>query len=232
MSVTTEDLSGLALFEGCEDDDLRQVMSTITGVRRARTGRGGVRRGRSGGPLVDRRGGDGRRHHRRPLRRIDRSAGVDRRDGTPRWRPRDATVRAATELVLAEVDGDRFLDVLRASPRLTLALLRDTRDPAPPGEPAAPPTTAPSVAPPSPPVLGAGVGPRSGTPGSRAASRTRLSTSPRCGSRARSTGPMSSRPTSSPDTRTCDGCAAIGHSTARSRQRTRPMSLPGAGARR
>lgn len=119
------ELSGLALFEGCVPSDLERVAGAVTGDRQVPAGAVVCAEGDKadrwwivvegdadvtvGGLYVGTIG---------PGESIGELALLD-------GEPRGATVTASTDMVLREVRGDEFLDALLASPRLSLALLRE-----------------------------------------------------------------------------------------------------------
>lgn len=119
------ELSGLALFDGCAPSDLERVAGAVTGDRQVPAGDVVCAEGDKadrwwivvdgsadvtvGGLYVGTIG---------PGESIGELALLD-------GEPRGATVTASTDMVLREVRGDEFLDALLASPRLSLALLRE-----------------------------------------------------------------------------------------------------------
>jgi len=121
---TADELSTLALFEGCSIDDLELVVRSITEARRITAGEVVCTEGDKAdrwwivvdgladvtveGLYVGTIG---------PGETIGELALLD-------GEPRAATVAAASDMVLEEVRGDDFLDALLASPRLSLAILR------------------------------------------------------------------------------------------------------------
>ena len=120
----TSELSALALFEGCAPSDLERVAAAVTGERRVAAGEALCTEGDKAdrwwvvvdgtadvtvaGLYVGTIG---------PGESVGELALLD-------GEPRGATVTASTDMVLREVRGDEFLDALLASPRLSLALLR------------------------------------------------------------------------------------------------------------
>src|SRR5438067_13923784 len=124
MNVTTAELRTLALFEDCEDDDLRSLVDAVSGSREI--GEGDVICGE--GDKADRWWivVDGIADVTvqglytatiGPGETVGELALLDHE-------PRAATVTAVTRMVLHEVDGHAFVDALLASPRLSVAMLR------------------------------------------------------------------------------------------------------------
>ena len=122
---TADELSMLALFEGCSTDDLELVARSTTEVQRIPAGRVVC----SEGDKADRWwivvdgladvtveglyvGTIGAGETIGELALLD-------------GEPRAATVTASSDMVLEEMRGDDFLDALLASPRLSLAILRE-----------------------------------------------------------------------------------------------------------
>jgi cytochrome P450 len=125
MVVTAAELQALPLFDGCAADDVRPVMDAISGARAPVEGEVICTEGDEAdrwwivvdgladvtirGVYIDTIG---------PGETIGELALLD-------GEPRAATVTASTDMQLHEVDGKVFLDVLLASPRLSVALLRE-----------------------------------------------------------------------------------------------------------
>jgi cytochrome P450 len=151
MGVALSELGALSLFEDCEPTDLERVANAVTGVRHVLEGEVVC----AEGDRADRwwivaegmadvtvaglyTGTIG------PGESIGELALLD-------GEPRGATVTAATDMELHEVDGDQFVEALLASPRLAIALLREVatrlrttnRRPAVPTRPV--PTARPAV---------------------------------------------------------------------------------------
>jgi len=142
-------LAELALFDGCTTSDLESLSSAVTGVRRLPEGTVLCREGENadrwwivedglaevtvGGLYVATIG---------PGESVGELALLD-------GQARNATVTASTDMVLHEVDGALFLDLLAEHPKVALALLREVavrlratteqtaRPPAPSSPPAA-----------------------------------------------------------------------------------------------
>ena len=124
MGVTAADLRALPLFEACDPDDLGPVLDAVTGVRHVVEGEvvcaegdkadrwwivvDGLADVTTGGLYVGTIG---------PGESIGELALLD-------GELRGASVKATTDMTLHEVDGERFLDALVASPQLAVALLR------------------------------------------------------------------------------------------------------------
>jgi cytochrome P450 len=122
---TADELSALALFEGCSTEDLERVARSITEVRRVPAGEAVCTEGDKAdrwwivvdgladvtveGLYVGTIG---------PGETIGELALLD-------GEPRAATVTASSDMVLEEVQGHDFLEALLASPRLSLAILRE-----------------------------------------------------------------------------------------------------------
>jgi cytochrome P450 len=120
-----EELSELALFQGCSAEDLGRVAGAITGVRNVAQGDVLCHEGDKADRwwivvdgLADVTVGGIYLATIGPGETIGELALLD-------GEPRVATVTAATDLVLEEVRGDEFVDALLASPRLSLAILRE-----------------------------------------------------------------------------------------------------------
>jgi cytochrome P450 len=125
VSVTTGELESLPLFEGCAPEDLNHIVDAVSGLRHVVEGEvicaegdkadrwwivvDGMADVTIGGLYTATIG---------PGETIGELALLD-------GEPRAATVKAATDMTLHEVDGDVFLDALLASPRLSIALLRE-----------------------------------------------------------------------------------------------------------
>lgn len=125
MGVTAAELQSLPLFDGCATADLRPVVDAVSGVRNA-----------VGGEVICAEGDKADRWWIvvdgmadvtinglyiatiGPGETIGELALLDDE-------PRGATVTAVTDMALHEFEGDVFLDVLLASPRLSVALLRE-----------------------------------------------------------------------------------------------------------
>ena len=161
MVTTVHDLSSLAMFEGCDPDELERVTGALAGVREVSEGGVICLEGEQAdrwwivlegmadvtvrGLYVATIG---------PGETIGELALLD-------GEPRNATVTAATDMIMEEVDGAGFVEALIDSPRLALGMLRQlavrlrhaTELSAGP-ERAAEPLTAPhAAAPPSGPVV-------------------------------------------------------------------------------
>ena len=124
MAAEALALAELALFDGCTSSDLERLSAAVTGVRHVPEGSVLCREGETadrwwivvdglaevtvGGLYVATIG---------PGESIGELALLDAQ-------PRNATVTAASDMVLHEVDGDLFLELLADHPKVTLALLR------------------------------------------------------------------------------------------------------------
>ena len=124
MTTTIEELSTLTLFEGCEPGDLQQVMSALTGARNVQEGEvictegdratewwiviDGLADVTARGRYVATIG---------PGETIGELALLDAE-------PRNATVIAATDMVVQVVNGEGFVDALLSSPKLAVGMLR------------------------------------------------------------------------------------------------------------
>jgi len=120
-----EGLAALELFEGCSSDELGRLANAIVGERSLAEGEVLCREGETAdrwwivsdgtaeitieGLYVATVG---------PGEPVGELALLDQA-------PRNATVTASSDLVVHEVDGERFLETLVGSPRLMLALLRE-----------------------------------------------------------------------------------------------------------
>ena len=116
-AVTVEALQTLPLFDGCAADDLEVLAARIADPLNVTEGEVVCAEGDDGRPLVDRRRRHGRRDGRRrststPSARARRIGELALLDGEPRG----ATVTAATDMQLHEVDGAAFLDALARQP--------------------------------------------------------------------------------------------------------------------
>ena len=120
-----EELSELKLFQGCGVEDLERVAAAVTGVRTVVQGEVLCHEGEKADRwwiVVDGLADVTVRGIYLATIGPDETIGeLALLDGEPRV----ATVTAATDLVLEEVRGDDFLDALLASPRLSLAILRE-----------------------------------------------------------------------------------------------------------
>src|SRR5687768_17451527 len=124
MATTAAELSTLAFFEGCTDEELTGLESAVTGTRHVAAGEAicaegdtadrwwivvdGLADVTTGGLYVGTIG---------PGETIGELALLD-------GEPRNATVRATTDMELREVAGDGFVGALLDNPSLSLALLR------------------------------------------------------------------------------------------------------------
>lgn len=120
-----DELSELALFRGCDAGDLERVADAITGLRTLIGGEVLCHEGEKADRwwivvdgLADVTVGGIYLATIGPGESIGELALLD-------GEPRVATVTAATDLVLEEVRGDGFVEALLASPRLSLAILRE-----------------------------------------------------------------------------------------------------------
>ncbi len=125
MTVTAAELVALPLFDGCEPEDLKPVIDTVTGVRAVHEGE-----------LVCAEGDEADRWWIVADGMADVTVGgiytasigpgetigeLALLDGARRG----ATVKATTDMTLHEVDGRQFIEALIASPRVAVALLRE-----------------------------------------------------------------------------------------------------------
>ncbi|HEX9549126.1 MAG TPA: cytochrome P450 [Acidimicrobiales bacterium] len=124
MGLARSDLTALALFEGCAAEDLEPVAKAITGVRHVVEGEVVCAEGEKADRcwivvegLADVNVGGLYAATIGPGETIGELAVLD-------GEPRGATVTATTDMVLEEIGGYEFIDALLASPRLSLALLR------------------------------------------------------------------------------------------------------------
>ena len=124
MAAEALALAELALFDGCTSSDLERLSAAVTGLRHVPEGSVVCREGETadrwwivvdglaevtvGGLYVATIG---------PGESIGELALLDAQ-------PRNATVTATSDMVLHEVDGALFLELLAEHPRVTLALLR------------------------------------------------------------------------------------------------------------
>ena len=125
MAAETLALAELALFDGCTSSDLESLSAAVAGVRQVPEGTVLCREGETadrwwivedglaevtvGGLYVATIG---------PGESIGELALLD-------GQPRNATVTAGSDMVLHEVDGALFLQLLADHPKVTLALLRE-----------------------------------------------------------------------------------------------------------
>jgi cytochrome P450 len=125
MDSITEELGDLALFEGCVSDDLKLVADAVTGIRRVVDGEVICSEGEKADRwwividgMADVTVSGLYAATIGPGETIGELALLD-------GEPRGATVTATTGMVLHEVNGEEFVHALLASPRLSLALLRE-----------------------------------------------------------------------------------------------------------
>jgi cytochrome P450 len=125
MSVSTVELQALPLFDGCAAEDLGPVLDAVSGARAVTAGEvicaegdkadrwwivvDGLADVTIGGLYIATIGAG---------ETIGELALLD-------GEPRNATVTAVTDMRVHEVEGEVFLDVLLANPRLSVALLRE-----------------------------------------------------------------------------------------------------------
>jgi cytochrome P450 len=124
MTLTTDELQGLALFEGCAEGDRRAVAVALRGERALLEGETLCTEGDKADHwwividgLADVTVSGLYTATIGPGETIGELALLD-------GEPRGATVTAVTPMRLHEIDGDAFLDALLSSPRLSVALLR------------------------------------------------------------------------------------------------------------
>jgi cytochrome P450 len=125
MTVATGELTALPLFEDCEPADLEPVAAAVTGLRRVAEGEVVCAEGEPADRwwivvdgMADVTVGGLYTGTIGPGESIGEVALLD-------GEPRGATVTATTAMELQEVDGERFVEALLASPRLALTLLRE-----------------------------------------------------------------------------------------------------------
>ncbi len=125
MGVTTSELTELTVFEGCAPDDLQGVADAVTGLRHLAEGEVVCAQGDHAdrwwivvAGMADVTVAGLYTATIGPGESIGELALLD-------GEPRGATVTAATDMTLHEVDGGQFVEALLASPRLAVAMLRE-----------------------------------------------------------------------------------------------------------
>ena len=125
MAVTAAELNALPLFDGCEPEDLARVAEAVSATRTVVEGEVICAEGDKADRwwivadgMADVTVGGLYTASIGPGETIGELALLD-------GELRGATVKAASDMTLHEVDGHQFIDALLASPRLSVALLRE-----------------------------------------------------------------------------------------------------------
>jgi cytochrome P450 len=124
MPTTTNELSGLELFEGCSDEDLAALSRAVTGVRQVAEGEMICAEDETADRwwIVVEGQADAtwRGLYLGTILAGETIGELALLDG----KPRTATVTATTDMVLHELDGKGFVDALLQAPQVAVALLR------------------------------------------------------------------------------------------------------------